>query len=288
MKAKMLTDSACDIPMELQKKYGVDIMNFDMVIDGVSYTERVDFTFEEYYEKLKTCEGIPSTSHITSLRFMEQYLAYDEEGYTDIIYVSINGAGSATKNAAIMGIEQFREERPASRMRIHVVDSHTYSMVYGWYVCKGAEKLANGASAEAVVSYLNDVYSRVEILLSVYTLKFIKKSGRVSAAAAFAGELLGLRPVISMIDDTTATVAKVRGDDAVAPALIKQAKQRMAEGSDYMVLGTAMENMKLFAKMCKKEFGKAPVGIFHLGAAVATNTGPHALAIHYFGEKRTR
>lgn len=287
-KAKMLTDSACDIPKEMEKKYGVDIMNFDIALDGKSYTERVDFTFEQYYDMLEHCDGLPSTSHITSLRFMEQFIQYDDEGYTDIIYVSICGKGSATRDAARMGYMQFQDERPKSRMRVHIVDSNTYSMVYGWYVCQAAQKLSAGANVSAVVDYLNDVFSQVEILLGVYTLRFVKKSGRVSAAAAFAGELLGLRPIISMIDGKTTTIAKVRGDDAVATALLRYAKERMQAGSSYAIHGTSMENMKLFAKLCKKELGKAPEGLFYLGAAVASNTGPHALAIHFLGEKRLR
>ena len=285
-KTAVLTDSASDIPRELEEKYGIDILPFSIVVDGQSYTERVDFTNEQYYEMLTKAEGIPKTSQITMLRFLEKFCAYADEGYTDVIFVSINSAGSNTYNAACMAAESLRDERPGCTMNVHVVDSHTYSMTYGWHVCEAARKLQAGADVKSVVEYLEDQLARMEIMLSMYTLRFVKKSGRVSAAAAFAGELLGLRPIIHMVDDTTSTIAKVRGDSAVMPGLIVQTKKRMAEGTPYLIGATDDGNAKMLAKMCKKEFGYAPAATFLLGAAVATNTGPIAVAIVYQGEKR--
>ena len=285
-KTAVLTDSASDIPRELEEKYGIDILPFSIVVDGQSYTERVDFTNEQYYEMLTKAEGIPKTSQITMLRFLEKFCAYADEGYTDVIFVSINSAGSNTYNAACMAAESLRDERPGCTMNVHVVDSHTYSMTYGWHVCEAARKLQAGADVKSVVEYLEDQLARMEIMLSMYTLRFVKKSGRVSAAAAFAGELLGLRPIIHMVDDTTSTIAKVRGDSAVMPGLIVQTKKRMAEGTPYLIGATDDGNAKMLAKMGKKEFGYAPAATFLLGAAVATNTGPNAVAIVYQGEKR--
>lgn len=285
-KVAVMTDSACDIPRELEEKYGVDILPFQIVVDGQSYTERVDFTNEQYYEMLANAQDIPKTSQITMPRFLEKFCAYADEGYTDVLFVAINSAGSNTYNAAKMAAAALRDERPESDLRVHVIDSHTYSMTYGWHVCEAARKLQAGADVQSVVEYLEDMFSRMEVMLSMYTLRFVKKSGRISAAAAFAGELLGLRPIISMIDDTTATVAKVRGDAAVMPGLIAQTKKRMAEGGLYLVGGTDEGNIKMLAKLCKKEFGRAPAGTFLLGAAVATNTGPNAVAIVFAGEKR--
>lgn len=287
-KIAIMTDSASDIPRELEEKYGIDILPFQLVVDGQSYTERVDFTNEQYYEMLAGAKDIPKTSQVTMTRFLEKFCFYADEGYDDVIYVAINSAGSNTCSAARMAADALRDERPGSALRVHVVDSHTYSMTYGWHVCEAARKVRAGADVPSVVQYLEDAFSRMEVMLSMYTLRFVKKSGRVSAAAAFAGELLGLRPIINMVDDTTATVAKVRGDNSVMPGLVEQTKKRMADGAPYLVGGTDEGNIKMLAKLCKKEFGRAPECTFLLGAAVATNTGPNAVAIVYEGEPRPR
>lgn len=285
-KIAILTDSACDIPVELEQKYSIDIMPFTITLDGKSYTERVDFTFDEYYDLLRNAKGTPSTAHVTHLQFCEQYCRYVDEGYTDVIHVTINSTGSATYDAARMAINALEEERPGNNLRIHLVDSHTYSMVYGWYVCEAARKIRNGAEVAPIVEWLKDIFSRNEIILAAYSLKVMKKSGRISAAAAFAGELLGLRPVISLIHGVTKVESKVRGDAGVLPALVRFAADHKTEPFEYMIGTTDSSRAEELAKLCKKEFGVAPMCIFKLGSAVASNTGPDAIAITYLGKPR--
>lgn len=279
----LLTDSTCDIPLKMADQHNIDVLPFTINVDGKDYVEREDFTFEEYYEMLLKCEGVPKTAQITMMRFEEAYEKYAAAGCQQLLYVSICGAGSNTFNAATMAKENYFEHNPDSQMQIYIVDSHTYSMGYGYPVCEAAKKLKNGADMDTVIAYLERTFARTEIALAAFTLKFIKKSGRVSAAAAFAGELLGLRPIIDLTQGKSTTVAKVRGDTAVMPALIKRMKARYTfdDGGYYIIGGTDMGNCKMLAKMCKKEFGKAPEDLFLLGAAVATNTGPNALAIVY-------
>lgn len=287
-KIVVLTDSACDLPVELAEKSGVDIMGFSITVDGKSYLEREDFTFDEYYDMLRGCESVPSTAHITMTQFLGRFLEFDEQGVQEVLYVSINAGGSATNDAAQMAQKAFYKERPESALKIHIVNSHTYSMAYGWFVAEAARKLHNGAAMPEVLEWLEDAFSRVEILLAAYSLKFMKKSGRISAAAAFAGELLGLRPIISLNDGESIVRKKVRGDKEVLPALVEYAEAHMDDTRQYAIGGTDDAIMQELAAICRKRWKAEPFSIFKLGAAVATNTGPDAIAIVYMGEKRPR
>lgn len=284
-KTAILTDSCCDIPPELAERYGIDILPFSITLDGVSYTEREDFGFDEFYTMLRNSQGVPSTAHITALRFCEQYCKYVDEEYTDVLQVTINSGGSATYEAAQMAQGLLREERPEHHLKIHLIDSHTYSMVYGWPLCEAARKLRNGAELREVIEELEATFARAEIVLAAFSLKQMKKSGRISAAAAFAGELLGLRPIVSLNQGVSRVEAKVRGDSAVIPAMIRQVKARAEDpaAAGYMIGSTDLDCVADLIKACKKEFGQPPVMVFKLGAAVASNTGPDALAIVYQG-----
>lgn len=140
-------------------------------------------------------------------------------------------------------------------MKVHLVDSHTYSMVFGWYLCECARKLRNGGELRACVQELESKLARVEVCLAAFSLKQMKKSGRVSAAAAFAGELLGLRPIISLNDGVSKVEAKVRGDAAVIPAMIKWAKTRVDDlhTTPYLVAYTSSTQKRdELIKLCKK------------------------------------
>ena len=287
-KIAILTDSACDIPAELEARYGIDILPFTITLDGVSYTERQDFTMEQYYDMLRNAKGVPSTAHITAIRFCEQYCKYVDEEYTEVLHVTLNSTGSATYDAARMAMDMLEEERPGHNLKIHLVDSHTYSMVQGWPLCEAARKIRNGGEVRMAVAELEHIYARSEAILAAFSLKQMKKSGRISAAAAFAGELLGLRPVISLIDGVSVVQNKVRGDAAVLPAMVKLAAARATDikNEDYMIGYTDVACVDDLVRQCKKECGHPPVQVYHLGAAVSSNTGPDAIAIVYLGEAR--
>lgn len=285
-KIAILTDSACDIPPELEKQYDIDILPFVITLDGVSYVERRDFGFDEFYQMLRAAQGVPSTAQVTAIQFCEQYCKYVDEGYTDVVHVTINSTGSGTYDAAVLAQNMLREERPDHKLNIHLIDSHTYSYVYGAPVVQAARRLRNGAEVGYVCAELEAAFARQEIVLSAFSLKQMKKSGRISAAAAFAGELLGLKPIITIIDGVTKTASKVRGDNAVMPAIVAHAQKNMEPGSEYIVGTTDKDNGKMLASLCKKAFGYPPKRVFLLGAAVATNTGPNAVAMVYRGKPR--
>lgn len=287
-KIAILTDSCCDIPADLAEKYGIDIMSFHMMLDGVDYIERVSCTNEEFYDLMRKAKGVPSTAAITPIQFCEKYCEYVDAGYTDVIHVTINRTGSSTYDNAVMAQGLLREERPEHKMKIHLLDSHTYSMVYGWYVCEMARKLKNGAELRHVISEFNRRMNCMEIILGPYSLKQMKKSGRISAAAAFAGELLGLRPIITLIDGQTKVENKVRGDEKVVPAVVALGKKRSegVEDFEYMLGYTDVEQINDLVKACRKEFGREPISVFHLGGVVSANTGPDTVALVYTGHPR--
>ena len=122
----------------------------------------------------------------------------------------------------------------------------------------------------------------MEIYLAPYSLECAKKSGRISAAAAFMGELIGLKPIIAMIGGTTKIVEKVRGDKAVVPAVIKHAFSAAIPHTPYMVVkGTLPEEAQELFEKAKKQFGYEAVGIFPEGAAIAINAGPNLIGVIY-------
>ena len=288
-KIAILTDSSCDIPQELAEKYGIDIMSFHILLDDVDYIERESCTNEEFYEKMRAAKGIPSTAAITPIQFCEKYCQYVDEGYTDVIHVPINRSGSSTYNNAVMAQGMLREERPEHHLNIHLLDPHTYSMVFGWYLCEMARKLKNGAEISHVIREFEKQMDCMEIVLGPYSLKQMKKSGRISAAAAVMGELMGIRPIITLIDGKTKVEAKVRGDNNVPPAMVKWVKSRVddVKKMPYMIAYTSSTAKRdELVKLCKKEFGHAPLLVFQLGGVVSANTGPDGIAIVFEGKPR--
>ena len=287
-KYAVLTDSTCDLPAELAQKHHIDILCFKIALDGEGYTERVDFTAEEFCDMLRKTTGLPTTSQVTQFEFTEQFERYAQEGVEQVLYISICGSGSGTNAAAQAAAAQFKADHPDSPMQIAIVDSHSYSMGYGMQVCEAEEMLASGKPMDEIVAYLEDVFARREILLAAYTLNVIRKSGRISAAAAIAGGLLGIHPIFTLNDGVSHVVKKVRGEKHVVAAMIDTLKARIDTSRPYYIGVANHKYEQEYVDACTQAVGYPPALVFHLGCAVCSNTGPEAVGLIYEGAKRER
>lgn len=281
-KIRIVTDSACDIPAELEQELGIKILSFPITIDGTGYLERVDFDAKGFYEILKHCSQIPKTSQYTMMQFLELYEESFAQHYTDLIYVSINAKGSATYDNSCMAKKEFYELHPEAQdsFRIHPVDSGTYTIAYGYPVIQAAKKAERGASAEEILDYLKDYLQNSRIYFAPYTLEYTKKSGRISCAAAFVGELMGLKPIITFENGESKILAKVRGEKAVVPGIAKLVSENIIPHTEYIIIeGENKAYADALRADVEKAVGYPPVMTINPGAAIAINAGPNLVGI---------
>lgn len=283
----LMTDTAADIPDEVILEGGIMMLPIPIAIDGKGYLERVDFTAEEFYERLAASRELPSTSHILSVTYEQAFEEALEQGYTDVILTTITSRGSNMFQAAVMGKKSFLEAHPDA-LRITILDSGSYSLGYGWPISEAAELVREGLSAAEIIAWLDDWYSCAEIIFATYSLEYAKKSGRIPAAAAFVGDVLGLRPLISIIDGETKVVEKVRGDKNVVNRLVEYAAGRTVDkkGPTAVIYGSVESYGEDLVKSLSKRLGRAPRLCGHLGASIAINSGPKTVGLVYRGVKR--
>lgn len=284
-----MTDSACDITAEQEREHDIRIMNFKLAVGEKSYVSRVDFDNDGFYEILDSYDGIPSTSQITVFEYAEEFEKFYNEGYSDIINVTINANGSATYNNAVLAAEQFFEEHPDAKGKFNIynIDSANYTGAYGYPLVQAAIKISRGASAKEAVDFINDWLSKVVIYFAPYTLKYAKKSGRIPSAAAFVGEVLGLRPIMRICEGEIKTADKVRGDKAIIPKIEQLTAEEIIPRTPYcIVYGNDPEARDEMAKVMTKKLGYPPEDFFQIGAAVATNAGPKVSGVIFKSRRR--
>lgn len=282
----LMTDTAGDLPEEVLQRGGVVMLPIPIAIDGKGYLERVDFTMEEFYNRLTAAKELPSTSHILSVTYEQAFQEALEQGYTDVILSTITSKGSNMFQAAVMGKKSFLEAHPGA-LRITILDSGSYSLGYGYPIAEAAEMVRIGACAAEVVAFLDDWYSSCEIVFAAYSLEYAKKSGRIPVAAAFVGDVLGLRPLISIIDGETKVVEKVRGDKNVVTRMVEYAASRADKKSPTAVIyGSVPDYGADLVKAITKRFGHPPRIHGHLGASIAMNSGPKTVGLCFRGAKR--
>lgn len=289
-KILLLTDSASDLSDHDLQESGIVMLPIPITIDGKGYFERVDFTTTEFYDKLAAARELPSTSHILSITYQQAYEDAFAAGFTDIINVTIASVGSNMFQAAVMAKKTFFAEHPQAKETFHitVLDSGSYSLGYGFPLMEASKLVKSGKTAAEVVDYLDDYFSTAEIYFAAYSLEYAKKSGRIPAATAFVGDMLGLRPIISIIDGKTTVEEKVRGDRNVVTHIVDRSFERCGDKkAPYAtVFGCVEQYGDDIRKAASKKFGHAPKMTLRAGASITINSGPKVVGIVVRGEKR--
>ncbi len=277
-KIKLMTDSVSDISKDRAEALGIHLLYMPITIEGKALREEIDFTKEEFYKMIDEAQEYPSTAQITPFEILDAYEQIAAEGYTDLIFTTIGSGGSGTYNNAMLAREQYYEEHPQSQMKIHLVDGRNYTATYGYAVVEAAKMLARGASVPELIDYMDDWARHAGLYFVPMTLKYVKRSGRVSAAAAFAGELLGLKPFCRICNCQSNVIQKVRGEQNIIPKMVEVVKADIQPHSPYLVMqGADTKIAQEFGAALTKALGYPPEGYWNIGAAICCNAGPHVV-----------
>lgn len=284
----IFTDSTSDLPHEQAERWNIDIVPIQIQANGKTYREYYDITPEEYWKLLLESDEIPQTSQIKMEDLMAQYKKAKVEGCTHCVGVIINGAGSGSYQTANIVRDMFYEEC-GQDMVIELIDSESYTYMYGNVVIEGAKLREAGASFDEIVRTMRHSIKCMEAYLGVYSLRHLKKSGRISGGTAFVGEALGLRPISLVRAGSVDVCTKVRGDKNVVPKLVELAKKEAVDPAGqtaYVVYAAVPEEQIALAEKLMLEAGFGSVERYPIGMAVTTNAGPQSIAVIFRGKPR--
>lgn len=284
-KLKFITDSASDIPQKYIDVLPIQVMPFPIAFEDDEVLDGVDLSQEEFYEKLRQAEKIPTHAQLTAYQFEEAFTAAYEDGYDAAIYTCINFKGSNTGNNALLAKKSFFADHPEAegKFEIHVIDSKGYTYFYGYAVVQAAKAAQDGTlTAAQAIELIHSWIDYAKILFAPFNLKFARKSGRVSAAAAIVGAAMGIRPVMSFPNGESAVIAKPRGDKKAISTMVEIMKSEMEPNSPYLVINAAMpDKNKEIVDATESAIGYAPDEVFYIGGVIAVNAGPDLVGVIY-------
>ena len=283
-KIRISTDSTADIPKSLREELNIKVLPISIVCSKGELKDGYDIEPQEFYEILRNEQQLPSTAQVQLAVYHELFEETLNLGYTDLVYISINSKGSGSFQSAQLAKELFFEEHPeaADKLNIHLLDSLNYSMTYGWAAIKAARMAEQGESVEKVLEETKDWLAHARALLMPLDLSFVKKSGRVSAVAAFVGDAMGLKPAITFIDGKSEVLTKIRGEKKLPQAIFDLVNADREAGTPYFLAYT--ENMEAFDKMkavFDEQMDIAPEFCYPLGCVISVNAGPNSVAVVY-------
>lgn len=284
-KIKISTDSTSDISVELCQELNIAFLPIMLISEDGEFRDGLDITPEEFYPILAATDKLPTSSAITPYLYTQLYEETYRDGYTDQIHVTINSKGSGTHQNAILARDMFYQEHPEAKekFRIHIIDSMTYSMGYGLAVIEAAKMAKNGETVSSILAAIEDFLAHSRILVIPLDLKCVKKSGRVSAAAAFVGDAIGLKPIITFENGESKILEKVRGEKAAFKKLIEMFREEFVPGKPYTMAQAAnAEAASALRSAIQAELGTDDIPDFFLGCIISLNIGQNAVGIVYY------
>ena len=282
----IFVDSASDLTHELAEKWNIDVVPIQITVGGKTLREYYDITPQEYWDMLQNSSEFPQTAQVSIEEFQKQFKKAKDAGCTHCIGLLINSNGSGTYQTATIVRDMFYEEY-GEDMKIELIDSKAYSFLYGCVAVAGAQLREVGASYEEIVTAMRSQLKCMRAHLGIYSLRHLKKSGRISGGAAFVGEALGLRPIACVMKGEVNVMGKVRGDRAVVPKLAELVSEDAVDRSSqtaYVAYAAVPEDQISEAEQLLRQEGFANVQRIPLGAAITTNTGPKSIAVIFRGE----
>lgn len=278
-KIAIVTDSNSGITQQQAKDMGVYVLPMPFMIDGETYFEDVNLTVSEFFKKLEEGADI-STSQPTPDSVMGLWDELLKE-YDSIVHIPMSSGLSGTCQTAFMLAQDYDG-------RVNVVDNQRISITQRQSVLDAKELISRGMSAGQIKDFLVEDKFNSSIYIMVDTLKYLKKGGRITPAAAAFGEILKIKPVLQIQGEKLDAFSKVRSVKQAKSVMVKAIKNDMEQrfggaDKDNILLGIAHTQNEEAALQFKEElldeFPGFNIHMDPLSLSVSCHIGPGSLAV---------
>ncbi|MGI6498487.1 MAG: DegV family protein [Oscillospiraceae bacterium] len=274
--AILITDSTSDLPLAELDAQNITMLSLKVSFGQEEFLDKRTITNEAFYEKLAQSETLPQTTLLSIGAFQEVFDRFPDD---DIVVLPISAKLSGTFQSALAAKEL------TGRDNIYVVETGTVSIGLGLLVQRAAQLNEAGMPASEIASHISEIADRVRMFAMVDTLKYLVKGGRLSGMQGFLGEMLQIKPVISILHGEVLNVAKARGTKGAIQALLKLTEQGAPIDTSLPLCFGHTGNMALLAQLRDHFPHLSSAPAYSLGSVVGAHAGPGTTGIAYFTTK---
>ncbi|MGA9762739.1 MAG: DegV family protein [Gaiellaceae bacterium] len=274
----IVTDSTCDLPRELIDRYQIQVVPLHLIFGEREYLDKLTIDSEEFFNLADSASKseFPTSSQPATGLFNRTF-SYLSTYYDSIIAIDIAGALSGT-----VGSGERAAEALDGKKKISVLDSRQVSASLGLVVLRAAEAVAAGKSHEEVVSEVESYSRKAELLVSVHTLEYFIRGGRVKPIAGAIGKVLNLKPIIVLDEEGGATTINAFSVRQNVAKIVKMIERRHAESPlrCYAVVhGSNPEGALELSARIEQAIGLAPLYIEEISPVLALHAGRGTVAV---------
>jgi DegV family protein with EDD domain len=268
----VVTDSTADLQPALQERYSLGMVPLVVNWDGQTFRDKLDLTTAQFYQRLRTSKTLPKTG-APSLAAFEAAFREQLKGNDAVVCLNIASKLSATYAVAHKAAES------VDPRRIAVVDSGSVSICLGWLAEMAAMLAVQGLELAEIVERLEEARGRLRSLALVETLEFLQRGGRIGRAAALAGTLLSVKPILSIRDGEVSPVERVRTINGALRRLVELAVALGPVERLGVVDGDSLSNATEVARQLGAHYPDVTIERGELGPVVGTHGGPGVVGV---------
>lgn len=283
----VFTDTGCDVPKEILEKYDIKEIYMPFCLADQEYTNGQQITLDEFYKKLREGASV-STSSLNVQLYTEIFEPYLKDGY-DIIYVHFSGHMSGTWNQLAIAMNELKEKYP--KRQFDTIDTLNISSGSGLLAIEVAKRNKDGMPYKELLNWANQNKNQFSCYFYVDDLKHLRKGGRISAATAFVGSVLNIKPLIHCAScGELKIVGKAIGKKKALSNLLDYAKKNGKDIEDFPIVilhADALEQAEELKRMCLETFGaNIKIYVSQVGTTVGTHCGPGTIGFFFHGTQR--
>lgn len=278
----LVTDSTCDIPLSWREEFEISVVPLSIHFGNDTYRDGVDLSPEAFYERLEREEVHPTTSQPAPQDFINTFQALQAEGAKEIIVFTISSAMSGTIEAARLAAQDIS-------IPVHIIDSKNNSMGLGWQVIAAARARERGANALEMLEAAAKVRQKMVYYVSLNTMKYLEKGGRIGNATKFLASLLQIKPLI-YVDPATGIVhpsMPARSRSAAIDGLFKEFFKHMDATRPMHITvlhNAARDEAEVLAERVRETYHPTELFITIVSPVLGAHTGPKAIALCGYSE----
>ncbi len=282
MAIQLVIDSASDFNNQEAKKLKLHLLPMKVLFGDREYRDGTEMTHHQFFERLIESDTLPSTSQIAPYEYDQVFKPIIEAGDSAVV-ITISSKLSGTYQSAVIAATAY----PG---RVFVVDSLNACIGEQLLIRYALPLLSQNLTAAELAAQLDQAKTKIRLLALLDTLEYLKKGGRISAAAALAGNLLSIKPVVAVVDGAVTLLGKARGSKQGNNllALLIESSGGIDFTLPYLLAYSGLEDTLLQKYIADSATFWQPhtnsLPICTIGSTIGTHVGPGAVAVAFFGK----
>lgn len=282
-KVAVVTDSTCCLPAEFIQKYDIHVVPIYVIHQGRSYRDRIDISPNQIYRIMRARKDLPTTSVPSPEDFLDAYQVVSQKA-KNILCITVTSLQSGTFNMAFTAKEMAKETIPNAA--IEVLDSRAVAGSLGFIVLEAARLASQDAGVAQAREAARDVMNKVSFLGVLETLYYLARTGRIARAAAWAGSVLNIKPIVGHFPSVgeTTPVARPRSKAKAIERMLEIMAERIGDSTAHVMVQHAddSEEAEKLKTTIGSTFNCSELLLTELSPAMSINCGPGLLAVSFY------